>query len=284
MPGPVRTLSRRGLLTLLAGTALAACGSPTTAPVSATSAANAGSPGHGYRPLRDDLIARYAVDRPRAWGTDIAGVLTRLPTDEKVVALTFNACGGENDSGVDQKLLDFLRQRQIPATLFLNARWIDANQAVAEALAKDPLFELANHGRTHRPLSINGQSALGVQGTLSVAEVIDEVAGTHEKLTTLTGKAPRFFRSMGGYYDDVAVRLLGDLGEKAVSFEVNADERGVASSAQVERNLRAVKAGSIVMARMVNPGGGVLPGLTAALPKLTNAGFRFVRLSDVVKG
>ncbi|SHF40151.1 polysaccharide deacetylase family protein [Streptoalloteichus hindustanus] len=283
MPRPVRTLSRRGLLTLLAGSALVACGSPNTQPVGATSSAKPGAPAQGYRPLRDDLISRYAIDRPKAWGTDVTGVITRLNTDEKVVALTFNACGGDDGNEVDQRLLELLRQRQVPATLFLNARWIDANHAVAEALAKDPLFEIANHGRTHRPLSVNGQTALGVHGTQSVAEVIDEVAGTHEKITTLTGRAPRFFRSYGGYYDDVAVRVLADLGEKAVSYEVNADERGTAPAAQVERNVKAARAGSIVMARMNTPNGGVVAGLTAALPKLTAAGFRFVRLSDVVK-
>jgi peptidoglycan/xylan/chitin deacetylase (PgdA/CDA1 family) len=40
----------------------------------------------------------------------------------------------------------------VPATLFVNARWIEANPRQFRQLAADPLFEIANHGTEHRPL------------------------------------------------------------------------------------------------------------------------------------
>ena len=60
-------------------------------------------------------------------------------------------------------------------TLFVNARWIEANLRKFRRLAADPLFEIANHGTEHRPLSVTGRSAYGIAGTSSVAQVVDEV-------------------------------------------------------------------------------------------------------------
>jgi peptidoglycan/xylan/chitin deacetylase (PgdA/CDA1 family) len=95
-----------------------------------------------------------------------------------VIALTFDACGGPGGSGYDRALIDFLRRREIPATLFINSRWIDANPAIFRRLAAEPLFEIANHGTRHRPLSVTGRSAYGIPGTRSAAEVYDEISAS----------------------------------------------------------------------------------------------------------
>lgn len=65
-------------------------------------------------------------------GLKITGVLTRLATKDKVIALTFDACGGKGGSGYDRKLIDYLIKENIPATLFINARWIDANKGESQ--------------------------------------------------------------------------------------------------------------------------------------------------------
>jgi hypothetical protein len=78
-------------------------------------------------------------------------------------------------NSADQALLAALRQQHIPATLFLNSRWITANQALAKELAADSLFELANHGASHGPLSVTGRSAYGIPGTRNPGEVYDEI-------------------------------------------------------------------------------------------------------------
>ena len=87
------------------------------------------------------------------------GVRTRLDTGEKVIALTLDACGSAGGKGVDSRLIDFLIDKQIPETLFINGRWIDANPALFRQLAANPLFEIANHGMLHRPASTSGRAA-----------------------------------------------------------------------------------------------------------------------------
>ena len=160
-------------------------------------------------------------------------MVSRLPTTDRVVALTLDACGGRTGSGYDAELIETLRRERVPATLFVNARWIEANPRKFRRLAADPLFEIANHGTEHRPLSVTGRSVYGIAGTGSVAQVVDEVAVNQRLITRLTGAVPAFFRSGTAYYDDVAVRVVNDLGLQVVNFDVLGDAGATYSAAQV---------------------------------------------------
>ncbi|CAN3979118.1 polysaccharide deacetylase family protein [Kitasatospora purpeofusca] len=235
-------------------------------------------------PTRASVTARYADAAPAAWGLDVPGVLTTLPrAAAPAVALTFDACGGPGGSGYDAALVDTLRTHGVPATLFLNARWIDANPATFERLAADPLFEIANHGTAHRPLSVTGRSAYGIAGTRDPGEVHDEIAGNLAKLTALLGRPPAFFRSGTAHYDDVATRIAADLGQRIAGFSTNADGGATLPAAQVRRELLDADPGGIVIAHMNHPGGGTAAGLATALPTLLAAGRTFTRLSDAFR-
>ncbi|MQS11100.1 polysaccharide deacetylase family protein [Streptomyces kaniharaensis] len=294
------SLSRRALLVAVAGSALAGCrsavrgGEEAAGQVASGTAAVSGSPTATATavappsvsaapriPTRADVVARYGGVDPTEWGLETAGVITELPGGEGATALTFDACGGPGGSGYDADLIDFLRAHGVPATLFLNARWIDANPAAFDGLVAEPLFEIGNHGTAHRPLSVTGRSAYGIAGTRDVGEVYDEVAGNAEKLTGLLGHPPRFFRSGTAHYDDVATRVVADLGERVAGFTVNGDGGATLSASQVRQEVAAAAPGSIVIAHLNHPGGGTAPGFAAAIPGLLAAGRRFVRLSDV---
>ncbi|MFC9331806.1 polysaccharide deacetylase family protein [Kitasatospora sp. NPDC057015] len=229
---------------------------------------------------RSALVARYGQAEPTSWGFDAPGVVSRLPDGGRAIALTFDACGGPQGSGYDGALIDFLRERRVPATLFLNSRWIDANLPAFRALAADPLFEIADHGTRHCPLSVTGRSAYDIPGTRDVGEVVDEITGNRAKLTGLLGHPPRFFRSGTAYLDDVAARIITDLGQRFAGFTVNGDGGATFSPAEVHSTVAAAPAGSIVLAHMNHPAGGTAAGIAAAVPELLAAGHHFVRLSE----
>ncbi|MFE2101451.1 polysaccharide deacetylase family protein [Streptomyces sp. NPDC059468] len=288
--------SRRAVLTGLAGGVLAGCAGPksstdirppasptpsATAPgAPATVAPSATAPATAPEVTRAEIVARYGHSAPHTWGFDAPGVTHALPATKRAIALTFDACGGPGGSGYDRALIDFLRRREIPATLFINSRWIDVNPAVFRRLAAEPLFEIANHGTRHRPLSVTGRSAYGILGTRGAGEVYDEIAGNRARLTHLLGTPPRFFRSGTAYCDDVAARIVGDLGERFVSFSVNGDGGATFTPEQVRATVSSAQAGSIVICHMNHPEGGTARGITAAVPRLLSAGHDFVRLSD----
>ena len=229
---------------------------------------------------RAEIVTRYAGVAPVAWGLDVPGVVNRLPTQDRVVALTFDACGGGRGSGYDAALIDALQVTRTPATLFLNERWVLARPEVTAELAGQPLFEIANHGTQHRPLSVTGRSAYGITGTADAGEVYDEVVGNRQNLTEATGVTPRFFRSGTAHYDDVAVRIARDLGAAVVNFDVNGDAGATLTPQEVAAALESAAPGSIVLCHMNQPDSGTAQGVATALPRLAQAGFRFVHLSD----
>jgi peptidoglycan/xylan/chitin deacetylase (PgdA/CDA1 family) len=232
---------------------------------------------------RAQVVARYGHLRPHTWGFGGPRVVRDLPTSRRVIALTFDACGGPGGSGYDQALIGFLRRQEVPATLFLNSRWIDANPAAFSRLAAEPLFEIANHGTRHLPLSVTGRSAYGIGGTGNAGEVYDEVATNQAKLGRLLGVPPRLFRAGTAYCDDVAARIVTAMADHLVSFSVNGDGGATFTPGQVRSTVTAAPGGSIVLCHMNHPESGTAQGIAAAVPYLLARGYRFARLSDQIR-
>lgn len=302
MGGTVRKVTRRQALAIGIGAAtsaaLVACGSAHSGPdalgagqrPTTTGGATPSTPSPTPPPSStvpavapvdpSAVVAAYDGLVPVQWGLAVDGVHNQLAdagsSSAPTLALTFDACGGTGGSGVDQDLLNVLTGSQVPATLFLNLRWIEANPAVAERLVANPLFEIANHGSLHLPLSVDGRSAYGINGTQSAAEVADEVWANHELLTELTGTPPRWFRSGTAHYDEVATTIAIALGEQPVGFTTNGDLGATASSSQVRAELLSAPAGGIVIAHMNQPGSGTAAGVASSVAELRAAGTTFV--------
>lgn len=231
-------------------------------------------------PTEAEEVAKYKGQRPKEWGEQVAGVLTLVPTTEKVVFLTFDACGGKWGSGYDRALLDFLKQEKVEATLFLNSRWIEANPELCKELAANNLFSLQNHGTMHKPLCVNGRSIYQIQGTGSVAEVYQEIMGTDEKLRAITGKRPRFFRSGTAYYDEIAVKVAQDLGYTITGFDILGDAGATYTKGQIVKVAGAARPGTIIIYHMNQPQSSTNAGVREVVKKLRRAGFAFRKLED----
>lgn len=230
--------------------------------------------------LKGKLKASYADTAPITWGETVTGVKTCMATDDNVVALTLDACGSKTGMGFDTELFHYLEKEKIPATLFINARWIDANRKLFLTLANNPLFTIANHGFLHKPASVSGRSIYGIAGTKNVDELIDEIGLNAEKIKRLTGKRPTYYRSGTAYYDELSVQVAERLGHQVIGFSVLGDAGATFTEQQVTAALLASNPGSIVILHMNHPASGTAAGVKAAVPELRKRGVRFVRLSD----
>lgn len=230
--------------------------------------------------LKQQETARFSGATPTMWGDRVSGVRTRLDTTEKVIALTLDACGSPNGKGVDAGLMAFLIANKIPATLFINGRWIDANPELFRQLAANPLFEIANHGIRHKPASVTGRSVYGINGTRNVAEVVEEIELNARKIETISGTRPKLYRSGTAYYDEIAVQISRDLGHEVAGYSLLGDAGATWSAAQVKAALLKATPGDIALLHMNHPEAGTGAGIAAAVPELQRRGFRFVRMSD----
>lgn len=234
--------------------------------------------------LVGSTIIASEISVPRQWGENVTGVVTHFYSNKKEIALTFDACGGSlKSSQYDAGLIEFLNDNHIPATLFINARWIDSNPDIFMKLASNPLFEIANHGTAHKPLSVEGKSIYGIHGTASAEEVIAEIEGNNKKIKELTGKRPAFFRAGTAYYDENAVAIAHTLGMEIGGFSVLGDAGATFSPPKVAQQLISARSGDIVLLHMNHPEGGTRAGMIEGINALLKEGFTFVRLSDVKK-
>lgn len=287
--GAARIFGRRAVLTAAFGvgaSALAACAadlgatgrpSPSETPTTGVipdPTPTASSIVTGPAPVDPaEIAAQYSGIAPTAWGPDLDGIMQSLAAPYEAdgrprIALTFDACGGPGGGGFDGALISGLRAAAIPATLFLNSRWIEQHPDLAGQLAADPLFRLGNHGTRHLPLSVTGESAYGIPGTTTAQEAVDEVWGNHVALTRLTGHAPRYFRSGTAHYDDVAVQIVHALGETPAGFAVNGDGGATFSAGTVTEQVVTAPPGAIVIAHMNQPDGDTASGMLRAIDEL----------------
>ncbi len=230
--------------------------------------------------LKQQMVVRYGGAKPLQWGEQVPGVRMRLDTSEKVIALTLDACGSVKGNGVDSRLMDFLTREKVPATLFINGRWIDANPQLFESLADNPLFEIANHGILHKPASVNGRSVYGINGTKNIGELFDEIEQNARKILKITGKQTRYYRSGTAFYDEVAVKISQELGHEVVGYSLLGDAGATWNAAAVTAALLRARPGDIALLHMNHPEAGTGAGIITAIPELKKRGFRFVKLSE----
>ncbi|RNC68342.1 MAG: polysaccharide deacetylase [Desulfuromonadales bacterium] len=232
--------------------------------------------------LRERMVSRFAGRVPREWGETVTGVRTRIKNaTDKVIALTFDACGSSSGKGFDASLVAFLEREQVPATLFMSGRWIEANPELFKRLAGTSLFEIANHGDRHRPASVVGRKAYGIDGTRDVGELVDEIELNARRIAATTGKRPGFYRSGTAHYDEVAVEVAAALDQQVAGFSVLGDAGATFSAEQVRKALLQAPPGAVALLHMNHPGSGTAAGVMAAIPELKRRGFRFVRLSEL---
>ena len=80
-----------------------------------------------------------------AQSNNLVSVQTKQ-TDNSI-ALTLDACGG----ATDWKILHYLVENKVPATIFVTKKWIDGNpDAVIYLNDNKNIFKIENHGEEHK--------------------------------------------------------------------------------------------------------------------------------------
>ncbi len=235
-----------------------------------------------YLELKKKIVSEFAHANPGRWGEFVNGVKEKVSTQKKYIAFTFDACGGKNGNGYDKELIDFLHSEKVPATLFVSGKWIDSNFNTFLNLSRDTLFEIENHGLNHKPCSIDGESAYGINGTSGAAEAFDEIEANALKIKAITKNYPRFYRSATAFIDEACVRMANELGITVVSFQVlSGDAVAFTSGSEIEENvLKKINPGSIVIMHFNHPEWNTFEAMQMIVPKLRHLGYSFVRLNS----
>ena len=233
-----------------------------------------------YLALKNRVLEEFNDPKPGQSGEFVKGVKKDMGTRQKVIALTFDACGGRH-SGYNARLIEYLRQEKIPATLFVTGIWIDRNMEIFKELAKDPLFEIENHGLLHRACSITGEAKYGVIATRNIGDMVDEMELNARKIAGLTGRRPVFFRSATAYTDETCAMVARRLSIEVVSYDVLSGDAMRSSVKVMARNIvNGARHGAVVIMHFNRPEWYEVEALKEAVPVLRARGYTFGKMED----
>ena len=177
--------------------------SPTTTLGPSATAPNAATP---TAPRRPHSTPRRRAPHHHGPRVVVGQILQRLPTQQRVVALTFDA--GANDAGA-AKIFAALQAAQIPATFFITGRWAILYPRWARRIAAH--YPVGNHTFDHPDLR-----------TLSLDAVKQEILSARQTITRITRQPPTaLFRFPYGASTPSTLRTANELGYTAVGWTVD---------------------------------------------------------------
>jgi peptidoglycan/xylan/chitin deacetylase (PgdA/CDA1 family) len=202
-------------------------------------------------------------------------VVTSLPTDEPLVALTFDACETRSPSWLDRSILDYLTLERIPFTIFASGRFAERSRDHLKELASLHGVEIENHSLSHRQH----------MERLSDEAVKREVLGAETIIQGITGVRPRFFRFPAGNYDRRTLGMVELLGYRVVHWTfASGDPAKESSEARLTKwVLSQVRPGSILIFHVNGRGYHTGEALPAIVRGIREKGMRFVKLEDVLR-
>ena len=122
--------------------------------------------------------------------------------EEKVIYLTFDA-GYEN--GYTEKILDILKENEIPAAFFLDGHYLDANQEIVKRMVKEGHL-VCNHTAGHKDLS-----------NVSYEEFEKQLVENEKAFREITGEEmPKYFRPPAGTFSETTLQYADKMGYKTI--------------------------------------------------------------------
>lgn len=201
-----------------------------------------------------------------------ADVIEYLPTKQKVIALTFDACETKTISHFDKELLDFLVIKRIHATIFVSGKFIQRNAKEITALSKLGFIDFQNHSFTHHQDMTK----------LTPKQIEYELEETTKLIKKTTQTQSHLFRFPAGIYDAKTLKHVENLGYKVVhwSFPSGDPDKRVSAKKMREWVDYKSKAGNILIFHINGRGYHTAEAMPDIIKNLEAKGFRFVLLKD----
>jgi len=223
------------------------------------------------------IVGALLLSAGTAWAAPQYFELERIPTQRRLVALTFDG-GGDTATGT-ALILATLRRRHVTATFFVSGRWIRLHRGLAREIGHR--YPVGNHTYSHADMRGLSDDALRA-----------EVRRGASWIRRVAHRDPRpLFRFPYGARDSRTVAVVNALGYASVRWSVDTwgwmgPSEGQSVSSVVERFEQHLEPGAIVLMHLGAARDGSLLD-ARALPRMITVakrrGYRFVTLEGRVR-
>lgn len=184
----------------------------------------------------------------------------------KCIALTFDAGPSENSA----RLLDVLKERQVPATFFLLGKGhIDEHPELVRRMAAEG-HEVASHTWDHKILT-----------RIEPEKIREELQRPNDEIERLTGRRPTLMRPPQGRTDETVHEICRELGLAEVLWTVTAKDYTTTDPALIQRRVlaQADRDGIILLHDIYD---GTVPAVPGIIDALKGRGFVFVTVPQLL--
>lgn len=190
-----------------------------------------------------------------------------MDNNKPLAALTFD--DGPNIFTTRQ-VTEKLAQYGVTASFFLVGDNITEESAAVARGALEQGCEINNHSRTHSAMP-----------QLTPEEMKAEIAYTNERIKSMIGAEPRFFRPpyiavSREMFDNIDMPFIAGIGAEDWLDEVSAEQRA-------ERVLSNVRDGSIILLHDMTGNYRTVNALDIIIPELISRGYELVTVSELFR-
>lgn len=192
-----------------------------------------------------------------------------VPTDRKVVALTFDISWGDKRAA---PILDILKNKGVNnVTFFLSSPWSKTHPEIVKRIV-DSGYEIGSHGHKHDNYSSYGE-----------AEIRKQISTAHGMLTELTGKSPNLIRMPNGDFDKRVLRVADDLGYKVIQWDTDSlDWKNPGVDTIVRRVVGKAHPGDIILLHASDSCKQTHEALPIIIDQLRAQGYEFVTVGQLL--
>ncbi len=191
------------------------------------------------------------------------------PDGGKVLYLTFDA-GYEN--GFTDRILDILKERQVPAAFFLVGDYLERNADLVRRMVSEGHI-VGNHTLTHPDMTGLDEAAFGA-----------ELRGMEQLYAQVTGQTlPKFYRPPQGLYSEETLKMAQKLGYKTVFWSLayadwNNDDQPDPDAA-VEKLSSRIHDGAVILLHATSKTNAEI--LDRLIAEWQDMGYRFAPLTEL---
>lgn len=190
-----------------------------------------------------------------------------VETDEKAVALTFDAAWGADKT---LGILETVEKKDAKATFFLVGFWAEKYETELKKLSQSDRIEIGTHSATHPYMS-----------KLSRTQMELELSTSKSLIESISGRKVELFRPPYGDYSDTLLNVAKDQGLYTIQWDVDSlDWKGLSKEQIAQRVVSGCRNGSIVL--MHNDGKHTLEALPIIIDGLRAKGFTFKTVGELI--
>lgn len=200
---------------------------------------------------------------------DAATVISRLATDQPVVALTFDA---GSDRGFAAEILDMLAAHGVEASFGMTGRWAESNPELLMRMAEEG-HALINHTYDHPHME-----------TLSTEGRLQQLARTEAIISGLTGVStkPYFRPPYGAYNEQVLIDVASAEYRYSIMWTVDSlGWTGLSPGEVVARCRDGLQPGAILLMH-VGSASTDYAALEDILSVIDQAGYRYATIQEML--